>query len=228
MCPDFFGDGRNRAKAALFPRWPLFQARNFLGLLTKIPYLRRTIKVTSPKGWEEKLAPNAHAAVREVLKRHEAASGRPSALSMCGIGFCWGAMPVAMMLQSDAASKLPCPVTCAIAFHPALHGDFGALLDTVTVPYLLAPAGNDPPNVQPGGECDRSLSARFSQQPPCMAAFPKMLHGWMTRGPLTDPEIAAAYDEGLKLAVDFFDKQLGKISQWDRRCGCQSVNQSID
>jgi dienelactone hydrolase len=130
-----------------------------------------------------------------------------SPLSSCAVvGFCWGAAITARILAWDSP---PIPVVGGVGFHPSLHPNAAgrALVGSVTKPFVLAPAGNDPPALHPGGEFAEAIRAKFGDEVgglPLLAPFPSMLHGWMTRGPLDDPAIAAAYQDGLALTTRFF------------------------
>ena len=73
-------------------------------------------------------------------------------------------------------------------------------------PYTLVPAGDDPAAVQPGGALTEEVSSRFDRpDAPAVVPFSRMLHGWMTRGPLEDEAIARDYAAGVGLALRLFE-----------------------
>ncbi|EOD03831.1 hypothetical protein EMIHUDRAFT_460887 [Emiliania huxleyi CCMP1516] len=93
-----------------------------------------------------------------------------------------------------------------VGAHPSLKNErscgFGsdeALAARVRTPLLLLSAGNDPPNVQPGGAVARALAASGGHA----RAFPTMDHGWVTRGDVDDGAVAAEVERALEETLAF-------------------------
>ena len=191
-CPDLFGDDAARA-TALNPGWPIMTLSNICHIIRRIRWMKKALKLP----WEE-TAPMLRATLAHCVSVH----GRP--LTSCGaVGFCWGASAVARLLSDSEAATLPLQIVGGIGFHPSLRGAEGkTLVANVNRPLLLAPAGDDPAAVQPGGELGQSLIGRFGAS--SVVCFPEMRHGWMTRGPLSDSAIARDYSLGMKLLVEWF------------------------
>lgn len=209
VCPDLFGDGRARAEAAFLPRWPIKGARNILELLCccKLGWLAKAARTP----WSA-IEPAVHGALE--LARREHARLRPDEppLAWCAaLGFCWGVSTVARLLAADARAALPMPIRGGVGFHPAPLAL--ALVSKAEAPLLLAPARNDPANLQPGGAVAEWLAARFgTPTSPAVVPFPTMLHGWMTRGPIEEEEIAAGYAHGLEITLGFLRERSGASS----------------
>ena len=116
------------------------------------------------------------------------------------VGFCWGAWAFAH------ASAAGVPLACGVGAHPSFKNEsncgFGAdeaLAARVAMPVLLLSAGDDPPNVQPGGGVTAALAARGGRT----VAFPRMGHGWVTRGDLDDRDVAAGVEAALAEMLAF-------------------------
>jgi dienelactone hydrolase len=227
-CPDLFGDSEKRASANLLPRWPPKQLRNIIDLLCccKVGYLTRALK----RSWERHIAPVLQAAMEEVQAEHavrlevDCAIWRQGfdddpddevALKWGAVGFCWGALPVARLLSAAPAPSITSPVVgCGMAFHPSFRGKEAAeMVGAVRRPMMLCPCGDDPADVQPGGALAAALAGVFERDAAHGAftdsfeanrPFGSMKHGFMTRGPLEDGEIAAAYLEGVELMRRYF------------------------
>ena len=207
-CPDLFGDGEARARASLLPNWPIKQLSNILGLICccKVGYMSRAMKTK----WESSIAPT----LALIMRQLDTSSGKP--LKWGAVGFCWGALPVARLLTGLANEP---NVGCGIAFHPSLRGAVAeAAVRAVRKPLLLCPCGDDPSNVQAGGAFADVLSSIFERGAArgaftdgfnAVHTFPDMLHGFMTRGPITEPAIARDYAEGVRLMTRFFVAHAG-------------------
>ena len=74
-----------------------------------------------------------------------------------------------------------------VCFHPSFQvgGDVAQLAGAVNGPLMLAPCGDDPPDVQRNGLVEQVVGTKRSDFR--MEPFPEMLHGFMMRGPLEDP-----------------------------------------
>lgn len=201
-CPDLFGDGRARAEA-LNPSWPIKTLPNICGLLCKISWMKRALKLP----WDV-IARKIEHTLSHVLSEHGRRLPGAAPLAGCGaVGLCWGASIVARLLSDSEAARLPMPIIGGVGFHPSLRGKEGeTLVGAVTRPFLLCPAGDDPVNVQPSGALAAVLVARFGTN--TIVPFPDMLHGWMSRGPLEQPAIRRDYELGIATMLKFFDDKL--------------------
>jgi len=121
-----------------------------------------------------------------------------------GVGFCWGVWGVCK------ANSEGTPFTCAVGPHPStrLEGMFGgdeqAMMDKVTMPVLIMPAGNDPDNLKDGGDIAKSLEAKGGKT----ITFPDMSHGWVARGDFSDEKVKRDTEAAMKHMVDFFKEKL--------------------
>eukprot|EP00416_Gambierdiscus_australes_P044896 CAMPEP_0171098418 /NCGR_PEP_ID=MMETSP0766_2-20121228/48212_1 /TAXON_ID=439317 /ORGANISM="Gambierdiscus australes, Strain CAWD 149" /LENGTH=244 /DNA_ID=CAMNT_0011557757 /DNA_START=75 /DNA_END=809 /DNA_ORIENTATION=+ len=120
------------------------------------------------------------------------------------IGFCWG---VWAMCKANVGGL---PFTCGVGPHPStrLEGAFGgdeqALMDKVSMPVLIMPAGNDPENLKEGGAIASSLVAKGGKTIP----FPDMTHGWVSRGDLAVDEVKRDVEVAMKEMVAFLKEKL--------------------
>ena len=221
-CPDLIGDSQARAKANLFSRWPVRKWQNIFDLICccKLHYFLRALPLAKPT--DTVVMPRVQASLEWVAREHAERAARvpagapvePPLSCCCVVGFCWGATIAARILAWETP---PLPLLGGIGFHPSIEPNAAGkeLLSSVARPFLLAPAGNDHAAMHPGGELAEILVSRFGHEvggslggesgtrTPLLAPFKKMLHGWMTRGPLEDAAIAAAYQDGLALTTRF-------------------------
>jgi dienelactone hydrolase len=224
-CPDLFGDGAARAAALQGCGWPIKSFSNLMSLLCccKASWLMSALRL----GWDSDIRPKVvatlehlqHGAASATLEASAGGTGLRPLRACSVVGFCWGAGIVARMLDENCASRLPLAVACGVAFHPSLRGEEGrTLVANVARPLLLAPAGDDPAPVQPDGELARMLAendkagggeaASSAAGGRCVVPFPEMLHGWMTRGPLSDEAIKRDYAVGLHLLLGFVREKM--------------------
>ena len=213
-CPDLFGDGEKRAAVKLLPRWPIKSCSNILGLLCccKVGYMRRAVKTS----WDD-IAPVLTIVMRQIEEQHAGTTaadhGSVPRLTWGAVGFCWGATPVARLLTNDSSQP---NVGCGMAFHPSLRGSKAVeIVRNVRRPMMLCPCKDDAKEVQPGGGLAEVLTSvferggarglsGFTEGFEAVRPFPSMLHGFMTRGPLSDEGIATEYREGLQLMCRYF------------------------
>jgi dienelactone hydrolase len=204
ICPDIFGDGRARANANIMPRWPVKSIANIVGLLCccKLrwllgPMLRRKhdLAVTAVR-----------TSLQYVVRECERRSPSTPLPGCVAVGFCYGVKLVAHLLAVQVGARLPLSVTAGVGFHPSIHADAVGrdLIAQLARPLVLAPAGDDPEALHPSGELATAICGRFVRPSgkPMVCPFPRMLHGFMTRGPLAEPSIDAAYREGLDLTLE--------------------------
>ena len=231
VCPDLIGDGQARARAGLMTRWPVKHFANIIDLLCccKLPWLLRALPLTSAGTCAKLVQPRVQATLAFVAKE---LSLRYPSLDMSSkpppcvvVGFCWGATIAAHIIGWDTgANPLPFDLKGGIGFHPSIQANTNGreLVRHLKAPFILAPAGNDPPALHPGGEIADNLVNRFGHAfggVPLLAPFEHQLHGFMTRGPLEDEQIAAAYQEGLSLIARFAHATLASESDDGRRMG---------
>ena len=212
VCPDCYGDARERA-AAMDLAWPPKQARNILAMICccKFSWMSKVMKIP----WAD-IEPRLFAAISRASQLYAgaaAAAPQPPVMPLYAYGFCWGAWPVARLLANEAetypappgATGPPLPsVRAGMCYHPSFQvgGDVAELAAAVKRPLLLCPCGDDPQDVQDGGLVTQQLEQAgrtdFKVHP-----FPAMVHGFMMRGPLEQPEIQASYEKGKSLALEF-------------------------
>lgn len=120
------------------------------------------------------------------------------------VGFCWGVWGFCK------AASLGVPFTCGIGPHPStriegmMGADEQAMIDKVSMPVLILPAGNDPDNLKEGGAVAASLAAKGGKS----VTFPEMTHGWVSRGDLADEAVKRDVELAMKAMVDFAKEKL--------------------
>lgn len=212
LCPDLFGDGEEREAASVFKHWPPKQLRNFCDLLCccKMGFLKKALKTT----WAD-MEPVIRASMALAKTRYQARfaslSEAPPLLS-CGVGFCFGAKPVAEVLTESNANSFAYPFACGLSFHPSLRGSAGELVHGVARPFKLLPAGDDPDDVKAGGALAQVLEQKFGEAGRA-ELFSEMLHGWMTRGPLDDEAIRRDYDAGMAKMIEYTREHCSSAAQ---------------
>jgi len=72
---------------------------------------------------------------------------------------------------------------------------------------LLA-AGNDVPDVKPGGKIPEILSGKKFGGKCVFLEFPEMQHGWVTRGDTGVEEVKRDVERALEVAILFFERNL--------------------
>ena len=129
-----------------------------------------------------------------------------------------------------AAAALGARAACCVGFHPSPSAELlrggtpGRLVARAArggrCAILLCPAGNDPPDVQPGGAADRVLRGEgcaaldanaTSSYPHAVRAFPEQLHGWVNRGDLRCPAVARDVEGALALGLGFLRRHLLRL-----------------
>jgi dienelactone hydrolase len=123
------------------------------------------------------------------------------------VGFCFGGHVAFLASQMDSFS-------CGIAAHSSLkamkmHGssEVKAAL-AVKCPQMILQAGNDPENTKPGGEVHQALSSLPFGASCVVEEFPDMLHGWMTRGDLTQENVVRDVGLGMARIMAFLEDHL--------------------
>ena len=123
------------------------------------------------------------------------------------VGFCFGGWVIGKTIG------LGVPWKCGVGMHPAFNlekvhgGTEHSLAEGVgAVPYFLMPAGNDSKEVKVGGAATNIMAeARAVEESDVSLTFPKMLHGWVTRGNPKDVNIKNAQTRALNKTVEFIN-----------------------
>jgi len=124
------------------------------------------------------------------------------------VGTCWGSYMTLRM------SSLPEVIAGVIVHpsHPTLIPDLGedeaSILGQVGAPQLIMPTRTDSNNVQPGGLDENTLKEKGLEV--AVEPFPTMSHGFLTRGNMEDPKVAAEVARAMNITVDFLNNQFGK------------------
>jgi len=130
------------------------------------------------------------------------------ATRFAAVGTCWGSYMTLRM------SSLPEVIAGVIVHpsHPTLIPDLGedeaSILGQVEAPQLILPTRTDSSNVQPGGLDENTLKEKGLEV--TVEPFPTMSHGFLTRGNMDDPNVAAEVARALNIMVDFLNNQFGK------------------
>merc|ERR1712159_385238 len=120
-------------------------------------------------------------------------------VSFGAIGTCWGSY---MVIRESAYPE----VKAGVSMHPshtAISSILGEneedILRNITCNQLFMPAGNDPPEVKPGGLGCTVLGEKLN-----IIEFPDMSHGWTTRGDMKNDNVNRDVKKALQAAIDFF------------------------
>ena len=118
------------------------------------------------------------------------------------IGFCWGAWAL-----TKASAIGISDLKCGVGIHPSIkieswifEGEEETLVNDVTMPILLLPAGNDVDNVKSHG----SIVSILKKKGGSCKEFPEMIHGWVTRGNYEDLSVRRDAYQALNDALEFF------------------------
>jgi dienelactone hydrolase len=120
--------------------------------------------------------------------------------SIAALGFCWGGWAIAKSASEGVCWK------CAVSPHPATKvegfiwkNDEKAMFEKFPMPFLLMPAADDPDLLKPGSSVVDLLEEKGGKSVP----FPRMKHGWVSRGDLSKDEVKEDAEKALQLATDF-------------------------
>lgn len=126
-------------------------------------------------------------------------------LNYSSIGFCWGGWAIAKSKSEEMDWK------CAVSPHPSTKienfvfgDDEESMLEKVDMPFLLLPAGNDRDNLKTGSQVVEHLKVYGGDS----ILFENMVHGWVTRGDLSQDDVREDANKALKFALDFIDKNV--------------------
>lgn len=202
VCPDCYGDARERAEAMNLA-WPPKSASNILSMICccKFSWMSKVLQIP----WKD-IEPRLRGAITRANQLYYAGARTITEpeMPLFAYGFCWGAWPVARLLayENETSPELPGATTptptsphvrAGLCFHPSFQvgGDVAALAAAVKGPLLLCPCGDDPEDVQDGGLVTQQLQ-QAGRTDFKVHSFPEMVHGFMMRGPLEQTAIQAA------------------------------------
>jgi len=127
--------------------------------------------------------------------------------SFAAVGTCWGSYMTLRM------SSLP-EVVAGVSIHPShsvmipnLGEDEADILGQVEAPQLILPTMTDSDNVMPGGLAETVLAEKGLEV--SIVPFLTMNHGFLSRGDMEDPDVAAEVSRAMNVTVDFIEKQIG-------------------
>jgi len=130
------------------------------------------------------------------------------ATDFAAVGTCWGSYMTVRM------SSLP-EIAAGVSVHPShsvmipqLGEDETEILEQVEAPQLLLPTMSDSDNVKPGGLTETVLIEKGVEV--SIVPFTTMRHGFLTRGNMEDPEVAAEVSRAMNVTVDFLEKHFGE------------------
>jgi len=130
------------------------------------------------------------------------------ATDFAAVGTCWGSYMTVRM------SSLP-EIAAGVSIHPShsvmipqLGEDETEILEQVIAPQLLLPTMSDSDNVKPGGLTETILTEKGVEV--SIVPFTTMRHGFLTRGNMDDPEVAAEVSRAMNVTVDFLEKHFGE------------------
>jgi dienelactone hydrolase len=121
------------------------------------------------------------------------------------IGFCWGAWAI------GKSSVAGIPWKVAVALHPsfkiervAFQGDDVKLMQQISCPLLMLPAANDAEYTKPHSAELVGIVERGGKS----ILFRDMLHGWTTRGDMSNKNIERDVKEALRQTLEFLVQHL--------------------
>jgi len=133
------------------------------------------------------------------------------------MGFCWGAYPV-WRAGSDPELS-PRFLVCGVSAHPSVHNCAKMNKDALTAnqivaqvrcPQLVLASKSEPQGWKPGGEVEsvvRTISGPVSDGSE-FHVYAERNHGWVTRGDVSDPGVAADASAAISSSVEFIKRYL--------------------
>eukprot|EP01041_Mallomonas_annulata_P010229 gene10229-21328_t len=125
------------------------------------------------------------------------------------VGFCWGGWVIA-----HTAVIAP-DVVCGFIPHPSIQletyqgGNLGELMSQVKCPMMLLLAGNDSPVFSEGGEAYEAMKINNPDRE-FVRHFPDMIHGWVSRGDMTDPIVKRDKELSIEMMQNFLKEHLSE------------------
>jgi len=123
--------------------------------------------------------------------------------SFGSIGTCWGSY---LVLRESAYPEFKAGISMHPS-HPQIFNVIGEvevdIMKDVQCPQLFMPAGNDHVNVRPGGLGASVLGDRLQ-----IIEFPEMVHGWTTRGDMSNKVVNMDVKKAFNDALSFFKLHL--------------------
>lgn len=123
------------------------------------------------------------------------------------LGFCFGTW-----LLSKTSSIGDVDFACAVGCHPAtaLEGLFGgdeiAMMQSLKQPTKFLWAGNDSEIYTKDGTGKTALEKSGGG----VVEFPEMLHGWVSRGDVSDERVKRDVEKAINEITSFFDEKMPK------------------
>jgi dienelactone hydrolase len=125
------------------------------------------------------------------------------------LGFCYGAW-----LLSKASSTGDVEFQCAVGCHPATvleEAVFGndqlAMLQSLCQPTMFLCAGNDSPIFVNDGAGKAALESTGGG----VVEYGDMLHGWVSRGDVSDPKVKIGVEKAINDIIGFFANNMPKV-----------------
>merc|ERR1719343_1205835 len=104
---------------------------------------------------------------------------------VAGVGFCWGVWALCKAASTGIKFKSIVGPHPSTRLEGAFGGDEQAMMEKVSCPVLLMPAGDDPDTLKEGGAIATDVVKKGGKS----ITFPDMAHGWSCRGDLTDAKV---------------------------------------
>lgn len=124
------------------------------------------------------------------------------------LGFCFGTW-----LLSKASSTGDVKFACAVGCHPAtvlekavFGGDEEAMMNELKQPTLFLWAGNDSTDYTGDGPLKKALEKSGGG----VTEYTEMLHGWVSRGDVSDPAVKRDFEKSLNEITSFFADKMPK------------------
>lgn len=127
--------------------------------------------------------------------------------TFAALGFCWGPRVIANICAENDLFKV------AVNFHAsweafAIHGDKPyELAEKIRAAQIFLIASNDDPNFKEGGAYVNILKKNIGDKIK-QVYYPKMMHGWVARTPVDQPETRKEAEDAVSKGIDFLKEHL--------------------
>jgi dienelactone hydrolase len=157
----------------------------------------------TPITWDGVVKPRVTSAVAFLKEK--------GVTSLTMIGICFGALVMGYTFDEFGDDFV-----CGVAYHPAVHlldavygGDAAsttAFCSKVKKPVLFMPAGNDPDRYRPDGDIYEPWKAAAPGTECMPTEFKDVVHGFVTRGDLSNEVTKACVELAITKTHEYFDK----------------------
>jgi len=122
------------------------------------------------------------------------------------LGYCWGNWVV---FHASTSGKFSAGVSAhpsAVRISEMLGENLLEMVHNIKCPQLIMSAVNDSADLKPGGKYAEEIKKNFGTSE--IVEYKTMNHGWVTRGELTNEDVAKCVKESVLHTISFFEKHL--------------------